>query len=169
MRAAVMMLSASLLGCADQAHENDFQAGVPVLAALTRDLRQVLAQSAPIHACGPDRAFTSDRALLVLSARDCMSCRSAGYLLRQLGARTDFDVLTADQDVREVCGFVREEKAAPAVFQFKDRRFRNSALADRFLLFRRARGGGIVGVILEADPGDALARWDSLVRMEPVP
>jgi len=169
MRAAVLALGVSLLGCADQARERGLETGTPVLATLTRDLRQVLARNAPVHACGPDRKFTSDHALLVLSARDCMSCRSTGYLLRQLGARTDFDVLTADQDVREVCAFLREEKATGAVFQFKDRRFRNTALADRFLLFRRARGGGIVGVILETDAVNALAQWDSLVRLEPVP
>jgi hypothetical protein len=169
MRAAVLVLAVSGLGCADQARTSDLPAGSPVPATLTRDLRQVLARNAPVHACGPDRAFTSDRALLVLSARDCMSCRSAGYLLRQLGVRTDFDVLTADQDVREVCRFLQEEKATGAVFRFKDPRFRNTTLGDRFLLFRRARGGGIVGAILEADAGQVLTQWDSLVRLEPVP
>ena len=169
MRAAIVVLGVSLFGCADREHERDFEAGTPALAMLTRDLRQALARHAPVHTCGPDRAFTSDRALLVLSARDCMSCRSAGYLLRQLGARTDFDVLTADDDVREVCEFVREEKATGAVFRFKGRGFRNPALDNRYLLFRRSRGGGIVGVILEADAVNALAQWDSLVRLEPVP
>lgn len=168
MRPAVV-LAISLLGCADQARESGLTRDTSVLATLTGDLRQVLARTAPVHACGPDRAFTSDRALLVLSARDCMSCRSAGYLLRQLGARTDFDVLTAEQDVREVCEFLHEEKATGAVFRFKDRRFRNTTLGDRFLLFRRARGGGIVGAILEADAGQVLAQWDSLVRLEPDP
>jgi hypothetical protein len=169
MRPAVLLLGISLLGCTDQAREGDLTGDTPVLATLTRDLRQVLARTAPAHACGPDRGFTSDRALLVLSARDCMSCRSAGYLLRQLGARTDFDVLTPDQDVLEVCGFLQAEKATAAVFRFKDRRFRNTTLGDRFLLFRRARGGGIVGVILDADAGQILTQWDSLVRLEPAP
>jgi hypothetical protein len=167
-RAAIVVLGVSLFGCADQARESGLATGTPVLAALTRDLRQVLARNAPVHACGPARKFTSDRALLVLSARDCMSCRSAGYLLRQLGARTDFDVLTTDHDVREVCKFLQEEKATGAVFRFKHRR-RNTALDSRYLLLRRTRGGGIVGAILEADAVTALAQWDSLVRLEPVP
>lgn len=169
MRAAIVVLGIWLFGCADQDRALGVEAGTPALAMLTRDLRQALARHAPAHACGPNRAFTSDRALLVLSARDCMSCRSAGYLLRQLGTRTDFDVLTANQDAREVCTFLQAEKATGAVFRFTDRRFRNTTLGDRFLLFRRARGGGIVGAILEADAGQVLAQWDSLVRLEPVP
>jgi hypothetical protein len=163
------MLSVSLLGCADPAPDSDLQAGPPGLAALTRDLRRVLARQAPVRACGPDRAFTSDRALLVLSARDCMSCRSTGYLLRQLGSRTTFDVLTVRQDAQEVCNFLQREKAEGAVFRFNDARFRNVALADRFLLFRRAGNGGIAGAVLDSDVGRLLAQWDSLTQADPAP
>jgi hypothetical protein len=163
------MLSVSLLGCADPAGDGDLHAGPPGLTALTRDLRQVLARRAPVRSCGPDRAFTSDRALLVLSARDCMSCRSTGYLLRQLASRTAFDVLTVRQDAREVCDFLQREKAEGAVFRFNGARFRNVALADRFLLFRRAGNGGIAGAVLDSDVGRLLAQWDSLRHADPAP
>jgi hypothetical protein len=168
-RAAIVVLGVSLFGCADQERPRDFEGGTPALAMLTRDLRQALARHAPVRACGPDRAFTSDRALLVLSARDCMSCRSAGYLLRQLGLRTAFDVLTDGQDAREVCDFLQREKAEGAVFRFNDARFRNVALANRFLLFRRVGNGGIAGAVFDADVGRLLAQWDSLLQAHPAP
>jgi len=169
MRVAALLLAAGILGCAEPAPESVPFADTSVPSSLVRDLRQVLARRAPVLACGPDRPFTSDRALLVLSARDCMSCRSAGFLLRQLGSRTEFDVLTADQDAQEVCVFLQKEKAEGAVFRFKDVRFRNVALADRFLLFRRAGGGGLADAVLDSDAGRLLAQWDSIVQADPIP
>jgi hypothetical protein len=162
------LLIFALVGCAGESRFDDTQppTGLP---ALTADLRKVLAHREPVQSCGPDRSFTSDRALLVLSARDCLSCRSVGYLVRQLASRTEFDVLTAHQDAPVVCEFLRKEKAGAAVFGFKGGRFRNVALADRFLLFRRVSGGGIAGAVLESDPGRVLAQWDSLVHVDPVP
>jgi hypothetical protein len=162
------LLTLAVAGCAGDSRLDAPRAptGLP---ALTADLRAVLARREPLHACGPDRGFTSDRALLVLSARDCLSCRSVGYLLRQLGSRTEFDVLTADQDAPVVCDFIRKEKAGGAVFRFKDERFRNVALADRFLLFRRVSGGGLAGAVFESDAGLVLAQWDSLLRVDPDP
>ena len=167
MRLAPLLVALAALGCKGGASGSEAPDGPSGPTALTRDLRQELAGREPAHACGPHRAFTSDRALLVLSARECLSCRSVGYLLRQLGSRTEFDVLTPDQDADEVCAFMRQEKAAGAVFRFKDLRFRDQSLADRFLLFRRAGGGGIAGVVLEADAVRLLEEWDSLVQAGP--
>ncbi len=160
MRAALVAGGLLVAGCGSPPAEEQPLNDVSPVAALTRELRRELDGREPPQACGAPRSFTSARPILLLTARDCLSCRSVGYLLRQLGRRDAFDVLTPEADAGAVCEFLAQERSSAAVFGHRGRRVRDR-LGDRFLLFRRDERGGISDAYLDADVGRLLARWDS--------
>ena len=82
-------------------------AGIRIANALAADTRD---------ACGSGSYGTAGHIVFAVSARQCLSCRNLGLLLRK-AARSgeELTVVTPMEDVPAVCKFLKQEKLRPLV------------------------------------------------------
>ncbi len=105
--------------------------------------------------------------MLFVTARQCLSCRGIGYVIRQLmrnPATSKLWVVSPASDVPEVCEFLTAEKAVLPVWGAADVAFTEDSVGGTMLFgLLAARDGALVGVASGQDADDLLPRVAALL------
>lgn len=133
---AWIALAGALAACADEAG-----AGPPNLAVQREEAMEsaagftgALRSGAVVGACGAAAPARAPTVAVLVNARQCLSCRDLGYMLRRLPAHlhpgADAVLVTPASDTAAVCPFVRQERIKlPVVATTRDSfGFRNTAI-----------------------------------------
>lgn len=124
-----------------------------VLAGVLRRLEYPLG---PV--CGPAPARPGR--MLLVTAKQCLSCRSMGLVMRRLAAAggAELAVVVPARDAEAVCAFARQEQVGTSVVTLPDRVFPTGALGDRFLYGELDDRGVVTRARLAADAEEFFAR-----------
>lgn len=109
-------LAFALAGCADES-----AAGPPSLAlqrqeavATAAGFSEALRSGAVVGACGGVAPVRAPSVAVLINARQCLSCRDLGYMLRRLPSHLhpgdDAVLVTPASDTAAVCPFLRQER-----------------------------------------------------------
>jgi hypothetical protein len=121
-------------------------------ASILSGFRRALAARPPTLACGQARRSPPTSYLLV-TARQCLSCRGMGRLMRRLesGGAGALSVFVPAKDTAEICSFARTERVGAAVFSVEDRAYPAAALRDRFLYGMVDESGHVTLALLKEE------------------
>jgi hypothetical protein len=113
-------------------------------------------------ACGPVPAPARPTRLLLVTAKQCLSCRSMGLIMRRLAASGagDLVVFVPARDAEAVCAFARQERIGAPIVAVPGRAFPAATLDDRFLFGVVDSQGTVRGARLAMEAHDFFA--DSL-------
>lgn len=127
-----------------------------VLAGVLREL-----EPSPAAACGSDPAPTSARPdrMLLVTAKQCLSCRSMGLVMRRLATANggELAVVVPARDAEAVCAFARQEHVGAAIVALPDRAFPTEAVGERFLYGEVDRTGAVTRARFAADAEEFFA------------
>lgn len=124
-----------------------------VLAGVLRGLEYSLG---PV--CGPAPARPGR--MLLVTAKQCLSCRSMGLVMRRLAAAggAELAVVVPERDAEAVCAFARQEQVGASIVTLPDRVFPTGVLGDRFLYGELDDRGAVIRARLAADAEEFFAR-----------
>ncbi|HSE53566.1 MAG TPA: hypothetical protein VLB00_15355 [Gemmatimonadales bacterium] len=119
-----------------------------VLAEVLREL-----EKPPVAACGPDPAPARPDRMLLVTAKQCLSCRSMGLVMRRLSASggAGLAVVVPARDAEAVCAFARQEHVGASVLALPDRVFPTGEVGERFLYGEVDRRGAVTRARFAAD------------------
>lgn len=105
----------------------------PAESVLARVLPEFEKHSAA--ACGPTRSRARPSRVLLVTARQCLSCRSMGLVMRRLAAPNgeELTVVVPARDAEAVCAFARQEQVGASIRALPDRAFPTGEVGERFL------------------------------------
>jgi hypothetical protein len=116
-----------------------------VLSGLLRSL-----EYPPAPVCGPAPARPGR--ILLVTAKQCLSCRSMGLLMRRLAAGGDeLAIVVPAQDGEEVCAFARQEHLESSILTVPDRAFPAREVGERFLYGELDGRGAVTRARFAAD------------------
>jgi len=109
--------------------------GVPSAESILAAALPGLLDPALSLACGPAPAPARPTRLLLVTAKQCLSCRSMGLIMRRLAVTGpgDLAVFVPARDAEAVCAFARQERIEAPIIAVPGRAFPAAALDDRFL------------------------------------
>lgn len=124
-----------------------------ILAGVLRGL-----EYPPGPVCGPAPARPGR--MLLVTAKQCLSCRSMGLVMRRLAAAdgAELAVVVPARDAEAVCAFARQERFEASIVTLPDRVFPTGALGDRFLYGEVDDRGSVTRARLAADAEEFFAR-----------
>ena len=124
-----------------------------VLAGVLRGLEYPLG---PV--CGPAPARPGR--MLLVTAKQCLSCRSMGLVMRRLAAAggAELAVVVPARDADAVCAFARQEHLGSSVLTVPDRTFPTDDLGDRFLYGELDGLGAVTRARFAADAEEFFAQ-----------
>ena len=110
-------------------------------------------------ACGPAPAPARPGRMLLVTAKQCLSCRSMGLLMRRLAVagRGGLAVVVPARDAGAVCAFARQERAGASVLALPDRLFPTEEVGERFLYGEVDRRGAVTRARFAADAEEFFA------------
>ena len=148
-----MLLSAAL-SCATPGEEP-----VPD-EALTLFVGRLATDSALHDGCSHDRLAPGGTKIIVPINRDvCVGCANLGWLLREWDrsfAPPEITLVTPESQVREICEFLRRERASAAVMTVVDAKLPAWWSDFRQVLLIEALPGGGIGKVVSGFEGDVL-------------
>ena len=104
----------------------------PAENVLARVLREL--EKPPAVACGPNRSSAQPSRMLLVTAKQCLSCRSMGLVMRRLATHgEELAVVVPARDAEAVCAFARQEHVEASVLALPDRAFPTGEVGERFL------------------------------------
>jgi len=108
--------------------------------------------------CGHSQPPPEPRRLLLVTVRQCLSCRSVGLLLRRLVSEgAGLALLVPSKDAEEICTFARRERIEAPIFTIPDRSFPIRAMHDKFLYGMVNERGEVIVARFATDAYDILA------------
>jgi hypothetical protein len=124
-----------------------------VLSAMLRSL-----EYPPAPVCGPAPARPSR--MLLVTARQCLSCRSLGLVMRRLAAAggEELAIVVPARDAEAVCAFARQEHLASSILTVPDRAFPAGAVGERFLYGEVDGRGAVTRARFAADAEEFFAQ-----------
>jgi len=131
-----------------------------ILAGVLRGLEYPLG---PV--CGPPPARPGR--MLLVTAKQCLSCRSMGLVMRRLVAAggEELAIVVPARDAEAVCAFARQEHLESSILTVPDRVFPTEDLGDRFLYGELDGRGAITRARLAADAEEFFAQtWEHGAR-----
>src|SRR5687768_2901788 len=117
-----------------------------ILAGVLRGLEYPLGP-----ACGPAPARPGR--MLLITAKQCLSCRSMGLVMRRLAAAggAELAVVVPARDAEAVCAFARQEHVGASILTLPDRAFPTGEVGERFLYGELDGRGGVTRARFAAD------------------
>lgn len=118
-------------------------------------------------ACGPDPAPARPGRMLLVTAKQCLSCRSMGLVMRRLATANggELAVVVPARDVEAVCAFARQEQVRAAIVALPDRAFPTEAVGERFLYGEVDRTGAVTRARFASDAEEFFAKtWGDVAR-----
>ena len=106
-----------------------------VAASILSGFQRKLIDRPATLACGSAGPAPQPRHLLLVTARQCLSCRGMGRLMRRLAAAGTggLAVFVPAKEAKEICDFAQTERVGAPVFSVEDQLYPAAALRDRFL------------------------------------
>ena len=148
---------AVILGCAPSPSTTERGTGDVAKSTLAAVLPQLVDHRAGL-ACGPSQPPPAPGRLLLVTVRQCLSCRSMGRLLRRLVSEgAGLALLVPSRDGEEMCAFARLERIEAPVFTIPDGSFPMAAMHDKFLYGMVNERGEVVVARFATDATDFLA------------
>lgn len=110
-------------------------------------------------ACGPDPAPARPGRVLLVTAKQCLSCRSMGLLMRRLAGSGGeaLVVVVPARDAEAVCAFARQEHVGVSVLALPDRAFPTGDVGERFLYGELDGRGAVTRARFAADAEEFFA------------
>jgi hypothetical protein len=126
-----------------------------VLAGVLREL-----EKPPVAACGPEPASARPGRMLLVTAKQCLSCRSMGLVMRRLTASAgeQLAVVVPARDAEAVCAFARQEHVGASILALPDRAFPTGQVGERFLYGEVDRRGAVTWARFAADADEFFAK-----------
>jgi len=125
--ALALAVSGSILGCGTPADETDAGPGAQVgSVGFDTTVVELLRSGSGAAACeSEERPTRPALRVLTLTANQCLTCESVGYVARSLAARAaaeggDLVITSPASDTSEVCAYLRREKVSTRVIAFRD-------------------------------------------------
>ncbi|HJR36650.1 MAG TPA: hypothetical protein VJ817_16960 [Gemmatimonadales bacterium] len=111
-------------------------------------------------ACGPDPAPARPGRMLLVTAKQCLSCRSMGLVMRRLAAASgeELAVVVPARDAEAVCAFARQEQVGASILALPDRAFPTGAVGERFLYGEVDGRGAVTQARFAADAEEFFAQ-----------
>jgi hypothetical protein len=111
-------------------------------------------------ACGPDPAPARPGRMLLVTAKQCLSCRSMGLLMRRLAAAGGeaLAVVVPARDAEAVCAFARQEHVGVSILALPDAAFPTGDVGERFLYGEVDRRGAVTRARFAADAEEFFAQ-----------
>lgn len=124
-----------------------------VLAGVLREF-----ENPPAAACGPAPAPARPGRMLLVTAKQCLSCRSMGLVMRRLAAGgAELAVVVPARDAEAVCAFARQEQVGASILALPDRAFPTGAVGERFLYGEVDGRGAVTRARFAADAEEFFA------------
>lgn len=117
-------------------------------------------------ACGPDPAPARPSRVLLVTAKQCLSCRSMGLVMRRLAAAggEELAIVVPARDGAAVCAFARQEHVGAAILALPDRAFPTEAVGERFLYGEVDGRGAVTRARFAADAEEFFAQTEDVAR-----
>jgi hypothetical protein len=127
-----------------------------VLAGVLREF-----EKPPAAACGP--APVRPGRMLLVTAKQCLSCRSMGLVMRRLAAAggQELAVVVPARDAEAVCAFARQEQVGASILVLPDRAFPTGQVGERFLYGEVDGRGAVTRARFAADAEEFFAQTGS--------
>ena len=105
----------------------------PAESVLARVLREL--EKPHAAACGANPSPARPSRVLLVTAKQCLGCRSMGLVMRRLAAANgeELAVVVPARDAEAVCAFARQEYVRASILALPDRAFPTGAVGERFL------------------------------------
>lgn len=124
-----------------------------VLAGVLREL-----ENPPAAACGPNRSPARPSRVLLVTAKQCLSCRSMGLVMRRLATNgEELAVVVPARDAEAVCAFARQEQVGASILALPDRAFPTGEVGERFLYGEVDGWGSVTRARFAADAEELFA------------
>ena len=126
-----------------------------VLAGVLREFEKL-----PAAACGPNQSPARPGRVLLVTAKQCLSCRSMGLVMRRLAAASpeELAVVVPARDAEAVCAFARQEHVGVSILALPDRAFPAGEVGERFLYGEVDGRGAVIRARFAADAEEFFAK-----------
>ena len=118
-------------------------------------------------ACGQDPAPARPGRMLLVTAKQCLSCRSMGLVMRRLAAAggAELAVVVPARDAEAVCAFARQEQVGVSILAVRNGAFPAGEVGERFLYGEVDRTGAVTRARFAADAEEFFAKtWGDVAR-----